>query len=149
MLRSVKCKVSGISTVLDILISSENMKIKNIIFSLFGVGQAKKQADTEGKASSFPEDIQRKVRELFPDEADQVYILQKLGTLWQMPLNVGPDQLARGILILSGSSRNEFDALFEGDFMGDPRDLLVSAEEKLGNPGHYCTEPFGPNAIER
>lgn len=112
-----------------------------------GAGQYEFQCQSQ--TGNIPEDIKGKVRELFPDVADQGYILQKLGTLWQMPLNVGTDQLARGILVLSGSSRNEFDALFDGDFMGDPRDLLTSAEAKLGNPGHYCTEPFAPNTFER
>ncbi len=108
------------------------MNIKNIFSALFGT-----------KPRNIPEDINAEVRQFFSDETDQHYVLSKLGTLWKMPLNVGPAQLARGILILSGSSRKKFDALFDGDFMGDPRDLLTSADKKLGNPGHYCAEPFG------
>jgi hypothetical protein len=108
------------------------MNIKNLFSALFGT-----------KSGNIPEDIKAEVRKLFHDETDQHYVLSKLETLWQMPWNVGPTQQVRGILVLSGSSRKKFDALFDGDFMGDPRDLLTSAEKKLGNPGHYCAEPFG------
>lgn len=58
-----------------------------------------------------------------------------------MPLNVGAHQLARAILILSENNREYFDKLIT-DFMGDPRDVIVLAEEKLGNPGHFCTVTF-------
>ncbi len=132
------------------------MNIKNLFSALFGAKSSNLpediKAEVREKSSSslshdpcgnIPEDIKAKVQELFPDETGQHYVLQKLGTLWQMPLNVGPAQLARGILVLAGSSRNKLDTLFDGDFMGDPRDLLTSADKKLGNPGHYCAEPFG------
>ena len=131
------------------------MNIKNLFSSLFGAKSGDLPDNIKGKVrdvetwqdadtiGNIPDDIKGKVREIFPDEADQDYILQQLGTLWRMPLNVGPAQLARAILVLSGSSRSRFDALFDGDFMGDPRDLLVSAEEKSGNPGHYGSAPFG------
>ena len=65
---------------------------------------------------------------------DVAYIELELLKLWELSLNVGPDQLARSILILSAGDISIFREIFETDFYGDPRDVITRAESKLGNP---------------
>jgi hypothetical protein len=93
-------------------------------------------------AITLPEDITRKIRELFgEDSRDEV--VQLLCSLWSAgPLTVGPDQLARSILVLSDGNIEQVRAIFESQFWQDPRDVVVAADEKLGRPGHYLTESF-------
>lgn len=64
-----------------------------------------------------------------------------LSALWDRPLNVGPAQLSRSILMLAEGNVQEVRKLCEGT-MGDPRDVIMAAERKAGDPGHYFIPPF-------
>ena len=91
--------------------------------------------------SSLPPDIRAQLERQFPGESDRTIAMQRLASLWHTELNVGPGQLARGILILAGSDRQVLEDLFDSNFWGDPRDVLVAANER--NPDcYYGNTPF-------
>ena len=93
--------------------------------------------------TALPDDIQAKITQLFRDPADRTAAEKLLFALWSDPrLTVGPAQLARSILVLCDARVTEIERIIQSDFCGDPRDVLVSADAKLGYPGHYGNEPF-------
>ncbi|MFN0257778.1 hypothetical protein [Pedobacter ureilyticus] len=95
--------------------------------------------------TQLPEDVKNKVTQLFNDATKRERVKELLLTLWTVPLNVGPDQLARSILILSEGKLEEIEAIFASNFYGDPRDVIVNAEIKNGKPGHYFNQSFSDN----
>lgn len=56
--------------------------------------------------------------------------------------NVGTDQLIRSLLFLSNGSIEVLSRLVHFD---DPRDVIMTAENKNGNTGDHFTSPFDPN----
>ena len=76
----------------------------------------------------FPDDIENKIEQLFPGSTDRQEVEKLLLTLWTTSLNMGADQLARGILILSDGQLFEIKKIFASDFYGDPKDVIMSAE---------------------
>lgn len=93
--------------------------------------------------AALPEDIQAKIAQLFPDSADRAAATELLSALWRdARLTVGPAQLARSILVLCDARVAEIERIIQSDFCGDPRDVLVSADARLGYPGHYGNDPF-------
>jgi len=56
-------------------------------------------------------------------------------------LNVGAVQLARGILIISNGDVDKVLEIFDSTFYGDPRDLLVTANE-MSKSSHYGLNEF-------
>lgn len=95
--------------------------------------------------TELPSDIENKINKLFSSENDRSKAKELMESLWSESLNVGPDQLARSILTLCNGS---LDTLIEirKDFYGDPRDVIMMAENKLGYPGHYFLQPFRDDA---
>lgn len=91
---------------------------------------------------SLPPDIKNRLEKLFPDISNRHEVEQLLLSLWTTSLNVGEAQLARSILVLSEGKISEVRNIFNSHFMGDPRDVIMSAEAKAGNPGHYFVAPF-------
>lgn len=91
---------------------------------------------------SLPEDITNKIAQLFNDAEERKRVQELLLTLWEIPLNVGADQLARSILVLAEDKLEEVEAIFASNFDGDPRDVILNAEIKNGKPGHYFNQPF-------
>lgn len=91
--------------------------------------------------AKLPPDIEKKINKLFSSEKDRVKASELILSLWAEPLNVGPAQLARAILTISNG---DLDKIIEikKDYYGDPRDVLMIAESRLGNPGHYFIQPF-------
>jgi len=89
-----------------------------------------------------PDDINARIVQLFPSSHDRQHVRELLKSLWVISLNVGPDQLARSILILSNGQISEIEYIFSTHFSGDPRDIIMEAESKIGNPGHYFIQPF-------
>ena len=89
-----------------------------------------------------PEDIERKVAELFQNFDEQNEAKKLLTTLWAIQLNVGAAQLARSVLTISGSEIDKLKLVFESNFYGDPRDTIMMAERLLGNPSHYFIPTF-------
>ena len=50
-----------------------------------------------------------------------------------MNLTVGPQQLARSILILAAGDRSELEQVFESGFRSDPRDVIMAAMAMSGD----------------
>ena len=94
-----------------------------------------------------PNDIENKIEQLFHSYTDRQEVQKLLLTLWTTSLNVGADQLARSILILSDGQLFEIKKIFASEFYGDPRNVIMSAEAKIGNPGHYFIQPFPDTQI--
>ncbi|MES2287822.1 MAG: hypothetical protein V4547_19195 [Bacteroidota bacterium] len=91
--------------------------------------------------TTLPIDIERKTNQLFIDVKDIQEVKKLLLSLWTTTLNVGEDQLARSILTISGGDVQKLKDVFK-DFYGDPRDVIMTAERLLGNPGHYFIPTF-------
>lgn len=89
-----------------------------------------------------PNDILKKIGQDFISLKDKEDVAAKLATLWATNLNVGPDQLARCILILSEGNIEIVNEIFESNFYGDPRDLILSAIEKSGKTINYGIDKF-------
>lgn len=96
-----------------------------------------------------PEDIENKINQLFADADDNTEVKKLIIDLRMRPLNVGKAQLARSILIVSDGRIEKIRDMFQRDFYGDPRDILIMAENKSGNPGHYFIPPFDEIEKER
>lgn len=94
-----------------------------------------------------PSDINSKIEQTFNSSVDRKKAQQLLLTLWAMQLNVGADQLARSILILSDGNISELNRIFSTHFSEDPRDIIMEAEIKVGNPGLYFINPFENNNV--
>lgn len=91
-----------------------------------------------------PDDIQKKIQTLYTAEADRDKAFQIYEKIKNSPTVVGTDQLFRSMLILAEA---DIEALKElGDnYWGaqhDDRDIVMYAEDKLGNPGLYGLIPF-------
>jgi hypothetical protein len=91
---------------------------------------------------TLPTDIKNRLDKLFPVASDRQEVERLLLSLWTTSLNVGEEQLARSILVLSDGNISEVQSIFNSGFMGDPRDVIMSAEAKADNPGHYFIDPF-------
>ena len=92
--------------------------------------------------TTLPSDIQDRINQLFPLMAERQEAERLLLSLWTRRLNVGSDQLARSILVLSDGDISVIQQIFNSNFTGDPRDVIVSAEYKKGNLGNYFADPF-------
>jgi hypothetical protein len=88
-----------------------------------------------------PKDIVRKINDQYKDLNERNEVKGLISKLWKMNLNVGAPQLARSILTIANGNINEVKKITT-DFYGDPRDVLMKGEEKLGNPGHYFIFSF-------
>jgi hypothetical protein len=91
---------------------------------------------------TLPADIKKRINFLFTSAEDQQEVEKLLLSLWTIPLNVGEEQLARSILVLSDGKLASIRNLFSSNFSGDPRDVIMNAEAKMNNPGHYFVDPF-------
>jgi hypothetical protein len=91
---------------------------------------------------TIPVDIKKRIEKLFISPADRQKVERLLLSLWTTQLNVGEEQLARSILVLSDGLVSKVSGIFKSDFLGDPRDVIMAAEKKAGNPGHYFIDPF-------
>ncbi len=89
-----------------------------------------------------PSDIEKKIDQLFQTAEERQEVKEILLELWELRLNVGTDQLARSLLVLSNGQLPEIKKIIASGFTGDPRDVVMSAENKMGNPGHFNMEPF-------
>ena len=91
--------------------------------------------------TTLPIDIERKIDQLFIDLKDNQEVKKLILRLWTTTLNVGEDQLARSILTISGGDIQKLKDVIK-EFYGDPRDVIMTAERLLGNPGHYFIPTF-------
>ena len=91
--------------------------------------------------TTLPLDIERKINQLFIDVKDNQEVKDLIIGLWTSKMNVESGQLARSILTISDNDIQKLKSIFI-DFYGDPRDVIMTAERKLGNPGHYFLKTF-------
>lgn len=91
--------------------------------------------------SRLPTDLQEKVRELFSDANIRGELFESLEQLWDERINVGAAQLARAIVFLSDGDIEQFREL-RRTFMGDPRDVLMTANSRLQKSEYWFSEPF-------
>ena len=89
-----------------------------------------------------PDDILREITATFTNEQERQHVAEKLYSLYHMSLNVGPEQLARCVLVMAGGNVEKLDALFASTFGGDPRDLIMAAMDKAGGGVHYGLATF-------
>lgn len=69
---------------------------------------------------------------------DAIKVVSIIQNIFLSGSSVGVSQLARSILFLSNGNFNEIKKLLGCD----PRDVILAAERKAGNPGHYFDIPF-------
>ena len=89
-----------------------------------------------------PKDILKRIEADFKTKKSQKYAEEKLSTLFSTYINVGVDQLARSILIIADGKTDEIDKIFETNFHGDPRDLILLAMSISDNETFYGINPF-------
>lgn len=88
-----------------------------------------------------PNDIRREIARTFKTETEQQHVAEKLRSLYLMSLNVGPQQLARCVLVMADGNVKTLNGLFENGFGGDPRDLIMAATDTRSGM-HYGLAPF-------
>ncbi|MFN5417829.1 MAG: hypothetical protein ACK5B9_12295 [Flavobacteriia bacterium] len=86
-----------------------------------------------------PNDIEKKIYQLFSNEKERKEVENKIKSLYSKNWGVGFDQLTRSIIFLSDGKLEEFKNIIKEM---EPRDLILDAERKAGNPKHYFCIPF-------
>ena len=89
-----------------------------------------------------PKDILIKIDEMFPEKEDNITAKNLIEDIRETTSNVGYPQLIRSILTLSEGNLSVIRKIVDSDYYGDPRDVIMRAEKKLGNPGHYFIPAF-------
>lgn len=97
--------------------------------------------------TTLPPDIKYKIGQTYESSIERQEVEQLLQTLWTISLNVGAEQLARSILTIADGNFIEVKKIFSTHFSGDPRDIIMQAKIKIGNPGHYFIRPFDDKSI--
>lgn len=89
-----------------------------------------------------PEDILERISRDFPKPDDADAAARYVTTLHcdSSSINVGPSQFCRAILVLADGDIGEFNRL--SSIPDDPRDIIMAAERKLGDPKHYFIRAF-------
>ena len=88
-----------------------------------------------------PKDILARIKMDYKTGKSEKYVKEKLSTLFFTYIGVSVHQLMRGILIIANGKIEEIDKIFESNFHGDPRDLLMYANS-IDNKTHYGINPF-------
>lgn len=81
----------------------------------------------KNKKSELPRDVVRKINIYFPKEKENQMVKEKLEIIYKKDWNVGSDQLVRSILFLI---RNESLLINQYEFISDPRDIIMKAENE-------------------
>ena len=92
---------------------------------------------------SIPEDIARRVRQLFPGDVRRAAAAEVVADLFGAgkPVNVGSSQFSRAVLTLAGNNLAELRRLATKP--EDPRDTIVRASRSIDRPGYDFSRPFG------
>ena len=93
---------------------------------------------------NIPSDITKRVIKLYPNEKEQKVAMKIIQDFHEgqgrRDLVVGASQFCRAILTLAENNIDELQRL--ADIPEDERDIIMSAESKIGNPEHYFIIPF-------
>jgi hypothetical protein len=84
-----------------------------------------------------PVDIFEKINSDYKTREERNYVIKKFSTLFSESLNVGIVQLIGSILVIADGKIDEIDRIFESNFHGDPRDLIMYATERIKNETFY------------
>ena len=76
-----------------------------------------------------PEDIIESIKNNSNNSFEAALILELCLKIKSMNLNVGNDQLIRSALVVSAFTSNKLENIIKMKFNGDPRDILVQANE--------------------
>lgn len=82
--------------------------------------------------NEIPEDILKKIDELFKSDVDKETVFQTILKLYETSWGVGTSQLARSLLVLSDGNVVELQKITNNSM--EPRDIILAAETKTGNP---------------
>ena len=90
-----------------------------------------------------PEDITRRVRQLFPDDADCEEANRLVADLYgpRDPVNVGSSQYTRAALTLAGGDLDELRRY--ASLPEDPRDTILRAGRSIDRRDYPFNRPFG------
>lgn len=91
-----------------------------------------------------PDDIIREINSKFM-ESDVSAILDLCLKVKNDSLNVGPDQLIRCMILLSGGDRIKMEEIRNLKYWGDPRDVISTANNNFTNCNFGINE-FGSNS---
>lgn len=86
-----------------------------------------------------PEDIIARINMDYTNQVIKKSVTEFIEKIYSQRWNVGNDQLCRSILFLMDGKSSKM-ADFEN--IDDPRDIIMEAERKAGNPNHYFLKPF-------
>ena len=89
----------------------------------------------------FPNDIIEEIHRQFPNKIDKDEVVIILNSISRATINVGKDQLVRGILIISNGDLDKIKELISSNFYGDPRDLLMEAQA-ISSESNYGNNKF-------
>jgi len=98
-----------------------------------------KKPKKQSEDDSLPEDLLLKIQQTFPDPEIQLKVIKSMEELHQ--INVGRNQLRRGIVFLANGDYDRF-RMLRGTYLGDPRDLLVKANSMLENKDYWFGTSF-------
>jgi len=89
-----------------------------------------------------PIDIIQKIESDY-SSSEQKEVLNILQNLYQENANVGSmEQAIRGLVYIADSNIQVVKEYCLPYLQHDPRDIIMEAEEKAGNPGHWFGIPF-------
>ncbi|KYP16247.1 hypothetical protein [Flavihumibacter sp. CACIAM 22H1] len=90
-----------------------------------------------------PADIYSKLNQLFTNPAEKAKAEKLLAALLgDERLNISPLQIARSALVISNGDISVLHNIFDTNFRGDPRDLILEAVAKTKNHLGYFSQPF-------
>ena len=89
-----------------------------------------------------PDDIAERIKQEFSNAEETKIALEFVNEIHRdsSPLNVGPSQFCRAIIVLAEGDIQEFNRL--ASIVEDPRDTLMELDARLGNPKDYGMKPF-------
>jgi len=77
-----------------------------------------------------PEDIIKSIKYYTMSNSEEKELLKICNEIKEMPLNVGNHQLIRSALVLCDFNSIQLKQLVKSNFKGDPRDVLLYANNK-------------------
>ena len=88
-----------------------------------------------------PKDILKKINDDYKKKTENIYVKNKLLSLYTKNINIGFEQLIRCILIIANGRKNIIDKIFEENFYNDPRDVVMEAMA-IDNSINYGNSEF-------
>ena len=74
-----------------------------------------------------PKDIVNKINNDFKKKTENIFVKNKLLSIYTINLTVSAEQLIRCILIIADKKKSVIEEIFEKNFYNDPRDVIMEA----------------------